>query len=170
MKWLYFADVTDWIRWSSKMYDSVTGTAQFISPELRGKLNVSFPGSSSNQTVSSDGNYWVLETDYDNYAIVWSCKSFNDRSFRKSFIPIPFICKSTLSRASIYLLIFVIDTVGLIRQFIKSVIMYFSVIWHRIPLVFKSQRASVFKRIAFCSSQNRCIGFGSQILESNKSI
>ena len=63
----------------------VTGTAQLIGGQLGGKLNVSFPGSSYKQSSSSDGNYWVLETDYDNYAVVWSCKSFNGRSFRKNF-------------------------------------------------------------------------------------
>ncbi|XP_047033930.1 uncharacterized protein LOC124640271 isoform X1 [Helicoverpa zea] len=39
------------------------------------KLVVTFPIPGSDQTVSSD--YWVLDTDYDNYALVYSCSNLN---------------------------------------------------------------------------------------------
>nr|XP_049704849.1 uncharacterized protein LOC110376413 isoform X13 [Helicoverpa armigera] len=39
------------------------------------KLVVTFPIPGSDQTVSSD--YWVLDTDYDSYALVYSCSNLN---------------------------------------------------------------------------------------------
>lgn len=102
---------------SSKLYDMVTGTAQLIGGQLGGKLNVSFPGSSYKQSSSSDGNYWVLETDYDNYAVVWSCKSFNGRSFRFLW----YLSRERLpSLQGLHFVRQRIDAFGLDRKFLKK--------------------------------------------------
>ncbi|XP_046653698.1 apolipoprotein D-like [Daphnia pulicaria] len=45
---------------------NITGSATAISPEEPGHLIVSFPG-------RPDGDYLVLDTDYTNYASVYSC-------------------------------------------------------------------------------------------------
>jgi hypothetical protein len=37
----------------------------------------------STVTVLVDAPYWVLGTDYDNYAVVWSCSNFGIFSTRK---------------------------------------------------------------------------------------
>lgn len=39
---------------------------------LEGKLNVTFGGPASNS------NYWIMDTDYDNYAIIYSCKNLSE--------------------------------------------------------------------------------------------
>lgn len=39
---------------------------------LEGKLNVTFGG----PPISS--NYWIMDTDYDNYAVIYSCKNLSD--------------------------------------------------------------------------------------------
>lgn len=39
---------------------------------LEGKLNVTFGG----PPVSS--NYWIMDTDYDNYAVIYSCKNLSE--------------------------------------------------------------------------------------------
>ncbi|XP_055546320.1 apolipoprotein D-like [Wyeomyia smithii] len=38
---------------------------------LRGKLNVTFGG----PPISS--NYWIMDTDYDNYAVIYACKNIS---------------------------------------------------------------------------------------------
>lgn len=70
---------------SSKSFDMVDGRARLIEPAKReGKLGVEFPGSPFQRPIPADGNYWVLDTDYINYSIVWSCEFFNGKSFSKS--------------------------------------------------------------------------------------
>lgn len=39
---------------------------------LEGKLNVTFGGPPNNS------NYWIMDTDYDNYAIIYSCKNLSE--------------------------------------------------------------------------------------------
>lgn len=39
---------------------------------LEAKLNVTFGGPPNNS------NYWIMDTDYDNYAIIYSCKNLSD--------------------------------------------------------------------------------------------
>lgn len=39
---------------------------------LEGKLNVTFGGPPANS------NYWIMDTDYDNYAIIYSCKNLSE--------------------------------------------------------------------------------------------
>ncbi|CAL8111172.1 unnamed protein product [Orchesella dallaii] len=48
---------------------SIQGTAKFTESETTAKLGVRFPS----VPLVGDAPYWVLETDYKNYSIVWSC-------------------------------------------------------------------------------------------------
>lgn len=62
----------------------VDGTARLIEPPKgQAKLGVVFPLNSFSRPVPADGNYWVLDTDYINYSIVWNCQTFNGKSIRK---------------------------------------------------------------------------------------
>jgi hypothetical protein len=64
----------------------VDGTARLIEPPKgQAKLGVVFPSNSFSRPVPADGNYWVLDTDYTNYSIVWTCQTFNGKSIRKIF-------------------------------------------------------------------------------------
>ncbi|XP_050088551.1 apolipoprotein D-like [Anopheles aquasalis] len=47
---------------------------------LQGKLNVSFFGAPNDRS-----NYWVLDTDYDTYSLVWSCQPLEDERSEESF-------------------------------------------------------------------------------------
>lgn len=48
-------------------YREICGYAETPDPEFPGELEVHFPGS------APKGDYWLIETDYDNYASVYSC-------------------------------------------------------------------------------------------------
>ncbi|KAG7155910.1 apolipoprotein D-like [Homarus americanus] len=55
---------------------TIRGQAVSVSSTSEAKLSVTFnnvmiPGLTG---ARSDGNYWVLDTNYSNYAIVWSCE------------------------------------------------------------------------------------------------
>ncbi|XP_052238582.1 apolipoprotein D-like [Dreissena polymorpha] len=59
-------------------YTSIIGQAQILDPREPAKLGVRFfPGTPL-------GNYWVLETDYDQYSIVYSCTQ-TSRFFNSQF-------------------------------------------------------------------------------------
>ncbi|KAK9869283.1 hypothetical protein WA026_003036 [Henosepilachna vigintioctopunctata] len=47
----------------------IEGTARFAGKSTEGKLIVTF----HIKGVTRDSPYWVLDTDYDSYAVVWSC-------------------------------------------------------------------------------------------------
>uniref|UniRef100_A0A1A9UMR1 Apolipoprotein D n=1 Tax=Glossina austeni TaxID=7395 RepID=A0A1A9UMR1_GLOAU len=49
---------------------SITGTAKVVSS---GKLEVRFDGFAA---LAGPGNYWVLDTDYENFSVVYSCADF----------------------------------------------------------------------------------------------
>merc|ERR1712156_614015 len=49
--------------------DTILGSAYVPDPEYRGELLVQFPG-------NPEGSYWILETDYHNYSVVYSCTDF----------------------------------------------------------------------------------------------
>ncbi|XP_050551204.1 uncharacterized protein LOC118275267 isoform X3 [Spodoptera frugiperda] len=56
--------------------ETMSGVAVPSSNDGSAKLVVSFPVAGSDQTTSTD--YWVLDTDYNNFALVYSCKNIND--------------------------------------------------------------------------------------------
>ena len=60
-------------------YKQVCGLAYQPNPEEPGKLEVDFPG-------SPPGNYWILDTDYDNYNVVYSCNKRGDSLYIFSWI------------------------------------------------------------------------------------
>merc|ERR1712215_396520 len=49
--------------------DSITGYAYIPDPNFPGELLVKFPG-------SPVGSYWILDTDYHTYTVVYSCEDF----------------------------------------------------------------------------------------------
>merc|ERR1711962_38691 len=51
-------------------FDDIRGTAYIPDPAHPGELKVDFPG------VPVDGDYWILDTDYDNYAVVYACVDY----------------------------------------------------------------------------------------------
>ncbi|XP_049530212.1 apolipoprotein D-like [Anopheles darlingi] len=67
------------VRLTDGLLYAVDGRAVLSYPEvdvLEAKLNVSFYGAPNDES-----NYWVLDTDYENYSIVWSCEPLGeDRS------------------------------------------------------------------------------------------
>ncbi|XP_049789513.1 lazarillo protein-like [Schistocerca nitens] len=50
--------------------ETIKGTANLASDGSDGRLLVSFP-----LTGSLKAPYWILDTDYDSYSVVWSCSS-----------------------------------------------------------------------------------------------
>ncbi|XP_053680165.1 apolipoprotein D-like [Anopheles nili] len=67
------------VRLTDGLLYAVDGLALLSYPEanpLEAKLNVSFYGAPNDES-----NYWVLDTDYESYSIVWSCEPIGqDRS------------------------------------------------------------------------------------------
>ncbi|KAI9563224.1 hypothetical protein GHT06_010682 [Daphnia sinensis] len=51
-------------------YVSVKAVGKHVAP---GKLLFTFKDTTIHGTSVQDAPYWVLDTDYDNYAVVWSC-------------------------------------------------------------------------------------------------
>ncbi|KPI92172.1 Apolipoprotein D [Papilio xuthus] len=51
--------------------DTMTGSAVLATTDNTGKLLVTFPG------TSQPSDYWILDTDYDSYALVYSCRNIN---------------------------------------------------------------------------------------------
>lgn len=64
---------SSWFNTSSKVHESIQGSVRLINPSLGAKLLVTFPTSPVSQSMSTDGNFWLLETDYVNYSIVFLC-------------------------------------------------------------------------------------------------
>ncbi|XP_057656922.1 apolipoprotein D-like isoform X1 [Diorhabda carinulata] len=58
---------------------TIDGTARLASNTGEAKLLVTFPS----LPVTFDAPYWVVETDYDSYSVVWSCVDLRILNFRK---------------------------------------------------------------------------------------
>ncbi|CAF4867626.1 unnamed protein product [Pieris macdunnoughi] len=56
--------------------DTITGIASLASSDGSAKLSVKFP------TTTEAADYWVLHTDYDSYALVYSCKNLENNERR----------------------------------------------------------------------------------------
>ncbi|XP_013192152.2 uncharacterized protein LOC106136222 [Amyelois transitella] len=56
--------------------DTITGSAVLASENGTGLLLVSFPGS------PEQSEYWIIDTDYTSYSLVYSCVNINDRERR----------------------------------------------------------------------------------------
>ncbi|OXU21045.1 hypothetical protein TSAR_014816 [Trichomalopsis sarcophagae] len=65
----------------SGVASSIKGFAAQKSPE-RSKLSVVFPS----LPVHFDAPYWILDTDYTSYAVIWSCNDFGLFSTRNAWI------------------------------------------------------------------------------------
>ncbi|XP_046436862.1 apolipoprotein D-like isoform X2 [Daphnia pulex] len=65
--------VSSWFNTSSKAHERIQGSARFVNPGLGAKLLVTYPTSFVTESMSTDGNFWIIETDYKNYAIVFLC-------------------------------------------------------------------------------------------------
>ncbi|XP_050072150.1 uncharacterized protein LOC126560032 [Anopheles maculipalpis] len=64
------------VRLTDGLLYAVDGLALVSYPEaeiLEAKLNVSFYGAPNDES-----NYWVLDTDYENYSLVWSCEPIGE--------------------------------------------------------------------------------------------
>ena len=58
---------------------SITGTAKVIDPSEPNKLALFFPIVVGGITLfESEGKYNVWETDYDTYALIYSCKQLSN--------------------------------------------------------------------------------------------
>ena len=83
--------------------NSVVGVARVVDPHYSGRLRVVI---SNLPTFGTGPNYNVLETDYYNYSVVWSCKDFklfNTQSLQiltRTRHPDPYIIKDLLKRLS----------------------------------------------------------------------
>ncbi|KAL4702780.1 hypothetical protein ACJJTC_002320 [Scirpophaga incertulas] len=59
--------------------DTMIGTAVVASNDGSAKLSVTFPVAGTNETISSP--YWVLDTDYSSYSLVYSCQNIDDEYY-----------------------------------------------------------------------------------------
>ncbi|KPJ13950.1 Apolipoprotein D [Papilio machaon] len=60
----------------NQQLDTINGTATLASTDGSAKLLVTFPGS------STPADYWVLDTDYDSYALVYGCRNISAQEQR----------------------------------------------------------------------------------------
>ncbi|XP_046966533.1 apolipoprotein D-like [Vanessa cardui] len=64
------------------MKSQIEGEAMQVSRSDEGKLSVRFPSLPINMAAP----YWVVDTDYDNFALVWSCYEFGVFHTRNAWI------------------------------------------------------------------------------------
>ncbi|XP_071441077.1 apolipoprotein D-like [Hetaerina americana] len=61
---------------------SIEGDAKITDPAEQAKLAVRFPS----LPVPFDAPYWILDTDYDTFAVVWSCNNLGFFSTRNAWL------------------------------------------------------------------------------------
>ncbi|XP_033226092.1 apolipoprotein D-like [Belonocnema kinseyi] len=52
--------------------NSIEGTAKLVGKSGESKLTLSFPS----LPVQIESSFWILDTDYSNYSVAWSCQDF----------------------------------------------------------------------------------------------
>ncbi|XP_026319542.1 apolipoprotein D-like [Hyposmocoma kahamanoa] len=67
---------------STGIQSEIQGEANQVSRSDEGKLSVRFPS----LPVNFAAPYWIVDTDYDNYALVWSCYDFGFFHTRNAWI------------------------------------------------------------------------------------
>ncbi|XP_047994051.1 uncharacterized protein LOC125232436 [Leguminivora glycinivorella] len=92
--------------------DDIYGTAVPENDDGLAKLLVTFPIAGTNLTVTSP--YWVLDTDYINYAVVYSCVNLGDDARRVSSWKLS--RQKTLSQASEIAIREVVDSVQVLSD------------------------------------------------------
>ncbi|XP_073991428.1 apolipoprotein D-like [Rhodnius prolixus] len=82
-----YTDGIDSINIISKQTSTLTGIHSTIEGEVQktpngflSKMNLKYP------YLPMDAPYWILDTDYDNYSVVWSCSNFGLFSTRNAWI------------------------------------------------------------------------------------
>ncbi|XP_050354414.1 LOW QUALITY PROTEIN: uncharacterized protein LOC126776158 [Nymphalis io] len=96
----------------SQQLDTIEGFAVPATTDGSAKLNVSFPIAGTDLTTSSP--YWVLATDYTNYAFVYSCANIDDEYRRVGSWKLS--RTKSLSPASNTAINNVINTIPVLRQ------------------------------------------------------
>ncbi|XP_061721996.1 uncharacterized protein LOC133528577 [Cydia pomonella] len=92
--------------------DYIYGSAVPDNDDGLAKLLVTFPVAGTDVTITSP--YWVLDTDYDNYAIVYACVNLSDDSRRVSSWKLS--RQKTISEASETAISTVLDSVQVLSQ------------------------------------------------------
>ncbi|XP_045453252.1 uncharacterized protein LOC123662453 [Melitaea cinxia] len=92
--------------------DTIEGSAVLATDDGQAKLTVTFPIAGTNLTTSSP--YWVLSTDYNNYALVYSCVNIDNENRRVSSWKLS--RERSLSQTSVTTINNIINSIPVLRQ------------------------------------------------------
>ncbi|XP_064074025.1 uncharacterized protein LOC113399468 [Vanessa tameamea] len=92
--------------------DTINGVARLASTDGTAKLIVSFPVAGTNLNTSTD--YWVLDTDYTSYALVYTC--FNINNDEKQVMSWKLSRTKQLSSAAVTTINNIISTIPVLDQ------------------------------------------------------